>query len=130
MILQSVSVDVAAYSRAGRSPMHLAAVVACVHSWRSVAEIRSLFLTIHTNDAPVVNALLEPYELTKRLPPNWQLRVAPWNGSKRAKKPYMLAHAHLREWSSIVADDSSPTTAFIQCAQPTRSRMISTPFNE
>ena len=113
-ILHSVRVDVAAYSRAGRSPTHLAAVVACVRSWRSVAEIQSLHLTIHTNDAPVVNALLEPYELTKKLPPNWRLSVAPW--TKRAKKPYMLAHAHLREWARIVADELSPGTAFIQYA--------------
>ena len=57
-ILAHLHVDVAAFVRAGGAPpAHLAHVVACVASYRALRDagvLRTIALTVHTNDAPTV----------------------------------------------------------------------------
>ena len=109
---------------AGHAPAHLAVTLACVHSWRVVPGVRTLRLTVHTNDATAITQMLRAHDLVK---PNagWTVRVAPWapsparRGSKRPNN-FLLAHAHLHEWRDIVRDRTSAATAFIHLEDDVR----------
>ena len=93
-----------------------------MHSYRvliGTGHIRSLTLTVHTNNAATVNALLarHGYRLNGV---GWSVRVRPWSatqhttkGGKAKPNNFMLAHAHLDSWTTIVADPTSNATSFI-----------------
>ena len=116
-ILAHVRVDIAAYARGGQPPPHLSTVIACVRSWRVVRAIRSLVLTVHTNDAAAAAPLLAtdaPQRLLSRRdasPIAWSERVSPWRpaSSSSKSKPFLLAHAHLHAWQQEVRADQEPS---------------------
>lgn len=76
-LLADVVVSIAAYVPKPyvEAPPHLAAVLGCIASWRALAAIRTLSLTIHTNNDAVIAQLLarRPGFST---PPNWKVRIA------------------------------------------------------
>lgn len=125
-ILAHVRVDVAAYARGGHPPPHLSAVIACVRSWRVIRAIKSLTMTVHTNNASAVARMLATDEPDASSPSHiragkapaiaWRELVAPWHpGTSSKAKPFLLAHAHLRAWQQDVAADrpENGTTAFV-----------------
>ena len=130
-VLAHLHVDVAAFVRKDRPPAHLAAVLACVASYRALRKrgfVRTIELAVHTNDPTAVRALVNQHAATLQQPVTsdepgaawWTLHVVPWDAKRAAHDAgarannFLLAHAHLHRWLALVQPEArANATAFV-----------------